>query len=77
MPIINVKLVEGAFTNDQKQELLPKLTDAVESVYPGLRDVTFITIEEVEEGDWGIGGQPITSEKVAAHARENLEAQTA
>ena len=75
MPIIHVKLVEGAFTDDQKQELLPKLTDAVESIYPGLRDVTFITVEEISEGGWGIGGQPITAEKVAAHARANLEAQ--
>ena len=72
MPIINVKLVEGAFRTDQKHELLSKLTDAVESVYPGLRDVTFITIEEVKDGEWGIGGQSITAQKVAAHAGKNL-----
>jgi 4-oxalocrotonate tautomerase len=71
MPIINVKLVEGALRTDQKQQLLSKLTDAVESVYPGLRDVTFVTIEEVS--DWGIGGQPITAQKVAAHAENNLK----
>lgn len=73
MPIINVKLVEGAFRPEQKRELLSKLTDAVEGVYPGLRDVTFVTIEEVKDGDWGIGGQSITSEKVAAHAEKNLK----
>lgn len=71
MPIINVKLVEGALRTNQKQQLLSKLTDAVESVYPGLRDVTFVTIEEVSE--WGIGGQPITAPKVAAHAETNLK----
>jgi len=71
MPIINVKLVEGVFRTDQKHELLSKLTDAVEVVYPGLRDVTFVTIEEVD--DWGIGGQSITAEKVAAHAQKNLK----
>ncbi len=70
MPIINVKLVEGAFRTDQKHALLSKLTDAVESVYPGLRDVTFITIEEIR--DFGIGGKPVTAEKVAAHAGHNL-----
>ena len=73
MPIINVKLVEGVFRTDQKHELLSKLTDAVEAVYPGLRDVTFVTIEEVTDGDWGIGGQSITAEKVAAHAEKNLK----
>jgi 4-oxalocrotonate tautomerase len=71
MPIINVKLVEGVFRTDQKHELLSKLTDAVESVYPGLRDVTFVTIEEVK--DWGIGGQSITAQKVGAHAEKNLK----
>ena len=70
MPIINVKLVEGVLRTEQKQQLLSKLTDAVEAVYPGLRDVTFVTIEEVS--DWGIGGQPITAQKVAAHAEKNL-----
>jgi 4-oxalocrotonate tautomerase len=73
MPIINVKLVEGAFRTDQKRELLSRLTDAVEHVYPGLRDVTFVTIEEVKDGGWGIGGESITAEKVAAHAGKNLK----
>jgi 4-oxalocrotonate tautomerase len=72
MPIINVKLVEGAFRTEQKHQLLSKLTDAVEAIYPGLRDVTFVTIEEVKDGDWGIGGQSITAKKVAAHADKNL-----
>ncbi|HKR28214.1 MAG TPA: 4-oxalocrotonate tautomerase family protein [Acidobacteriaceae bacterium] len=71
MPIINVKLVEGVLRTEQKQQLLSKLTDAVEAVYPGLRDVTFVTIEEVNA--WGIGGQPITAQKVAAHAEKNLK----
>jgi 4-oxalocrotonate tautomerase len=74
MPIINVRLIEGVFTADQKNELLPKLTDAVEDVYPGIRDVTFVTIEEVRQSDWGIGGQPITADKVAEHAQRNLKA---
>jgi 4-oxalocrotonate tautomerase len=72
VPIINVKLVEGVFAADQKQELLSKLTDAVESVYPGLRDVTFVTVEEVRQGAWGIGGQSIDAQKVVAHAEKNL-----
>jgi 4-oxalocrotonate tautomerase len=73
MPILNVKLVEGAFRNDQNHELLSGLTDAIEAVYPGLRDVTFITIEEVKSGDCGIGGRSITAEKVALHAAKNLK----
>jgi 4-oxalocrotonate tautomerase len=68
MPIINVKLVENVFDASQKKELVEKLTDALESVYPGLRDVTFVIVEEIREGDWGIGGSPMTAADVAKHA---------
>jgi 4-oxalocrotonate tautomerase len=73
MPIVNVKLVENVFSDEQKRELLPRLTDAIEAVYPGIRDVTFVTIEEIRESEWGLGGQPVTAEKVVDHARQNLE----
>jgi 4-oxalocrotonate tautomerase family enzyme len=72
MPLIHVKLVEGAFSGEQKRALLPKITDAVEEVHPGLRDVTFVTIEEVTGGEWSIGGEPVDAERVAQHAREQL-----
>ncbi|NBC47385.1 MAG: 4-oxalocrotonate tautomerase [Gammaproteobacteria bacterium] len=71
MPIVNVKLVRDAFSPAQKRELVPVLTDAVERVYPGLRDVTFVTVQETEE--WGIGGQAVDAEKVEAHAKHNLD----
>lgn len=71
MPIVNVKIVKGAFRTEQQHQLVSKITDAIESVQPGLRDVTFITIEEVNT--WGIGGELITAEKVAAHAKKNLQ----
>jgi len=29
-----------------------------------LRPVTWVTVEEVESGDWGIGGQPVTTQYV-------------
>lgn len=76
MPIIKVQVVENAFNSDQKRELLSKLTDVMESVYPGIRDVTFITIEEVREEDWGIGGQSISSQMVVEHAGENIASQS-
>ena len=53
--------------------MIAKLTDTVESVYPGLRDVTFITIEEMNEGDWGIGGKSINAAMVQEHAKKALE----
>ncbi|MFG0285380.1 MAG: 4-oxalocrotonate tautomerase family protein [Phycisphaerales bacterium JB039] len=72
MPIVNIKLVEGAFDSDQKRLLLERITDAIESIYPGLRDVTFVTIDEYADAEWSIAGEAITEEKVAAHARGQL-----
>jgi len=33
-----------------------------------LRAVTWVTIEEVRSGEWGIGGKPMTAEAVRALA---------
>ena len=62
MPLVNVKLIEGVFTQSQKQEMIRKLTDAMVSIEgENLRQVTWVVIEEVESGDWGIGGNCLTT----------------
>jgi 4-oxalocrotonate tautomerase len=62
MPFINVKLIEGVFTGDQKQEIVKKLTDTMVSIEgENMRGVTWVVVEEVKSGDWGIGGQPSTT----------------
>jgi len=73
MPIVNVQLIEDVFDSKQKSELITKLTDAVESVYPGLRDVTFVAIDEIKGGNWGIGGQAIDHKVVENHAHDALK----
>ncbi|MGH2382341.1 MAG: tautomerase family protein [Candidatus Limnocylindria bacterium] len=70
MPFINVKLIEGVFTPDQKSEIVRRLTDTmVEIEGENMRPVTWCVIEEVASGDWGIAGQPMTTEDVKALAR--------
>ena len=65
MPLVNVKLIEGVFTDDQKHEIVEKLTDAmVEIEGENMRGVTWVVIDEVKSGDWGIGGQALTTEQV-------------
>jgi 4-oxalocrotonate tautomerase len=69
MPLVNVKLIEGVFTNAQKQEMIRKLTDAMVSIEgENMRQVTTVIIEEVKSGDWGIGGNGLTTEAVKALA---------
>jgi 4-oxalocrotonate tautomerase len=69
MPFLNVKLIEGVFSTEQKQEMVRKLTDTMVSIEgENMRGVTWVVVEEVKSGEWGIGGQPLTTEDVKALA---------
>ena len=69
MPLVQVKLIEGVFSKTQKQELIQKLTDAMVSIEgENMRQVTWVVIEEVKSGDWGIGGKALTTDAVKALA---------
>jgi 4-oxalocrotonate tautomerase len=69
MPLIQVKVIEGVFTEPQKREIIQKLTDAMVSVEgEATRPVTCVLIEEVMSGDWGIGGKCLTTADVKALA---------
>jgi 4-oxalocrotonate tautomerase len=70
MPLIEVHLIEKVFNPEQKRQIIQKLTDAMVSVEgENMRGVTWVTIEEVESGDWGIGGNALTTSDVHALAR--------
>lgn len=65
MPLVQVKLIEGVFTKAQKQAMIEKVTDAMVSVEgETMRPVTWVVVEEVKSGDWGIGGNAMTAEAV-------------
>ena len=69
MPFINVKVIEDVFTPDQKREIVERLTDAMVSIEgENMRSVTWVVVEEVASGAWGIGGKPLSTEDVMALA---------
>jgi 4-oxalocrotonate tautomerase len=73
MPLIQVKLIEKVFTNEQKQEMIKKLTDAMVSIEgENMRPVTWVIIEDVASGDWAIGGKSLTTEAVKSMAAGKL-----
>lgn len=75
MPLIQVSLIEEVFTSEQKQQIIRKLTDAmVEIEGEALRGVTWVTIQDVRSGAWGIGGQPLTTADVKALAAGKIAA---
>jgi 4-oxalocrotonate tautomerase len=69
MPLINVKLIEDVFTSEQKRQIVTDLTEAMVAIEgENMRGVTWVVVEEVHSGDWGIGGKPLTTDAVKALA---------
>jgi 4-oxalocrotonate tautomerase len=69
MPLIQVSVIKGVFSPEQKSQMITRLTDALVSIEgENMRGVTWVKIDEIESGDWGIGGQPLTTEAVLALA---------
>lgn len=67
MPMVNVRVIEGVFTPEQKQQMISQLTETmVEIEGENLRPVTWVIVEEVKSGDWGIGGNGLTTADVHA-----------
>jgi 4-oxalocrotonate tautomerase len=65
MPFVNVKVIKGVFSTEQKKDMIGKLTDTMVGIEgETMRQVTWVTIEEVDSGDWGIGGHSLTTQDV-------------
>jgi 4-oxalocrotonate tautomerase len=69
MPLINVKVIENVFTAEQKQDIIRALTDAMVTIEgENMRPVTWCVVEEVRSGDWGIAGNPLSTNDVKSLA---------
>lgn len=67
MPLVRVQVIEDVFSAEQKQAIIAKVTDAMVSIEgENLRQVTWVLVEEVGSGNWGIAGKGLTSEDVLA-----------
>ena len=69
MPLVTIDVIKNVFTDDQKKDLIGKVTEAMVAVEgEAMRPVTWVRIMEVEQGDWGIGGQLLGAADVHAMA---------
>ncbi len=65
MPLVQVKLIEGVFSQDQKQEMITRLTETMVDIEgEAMRPVTWVLVEELNSGEWGIGGKGLTTQDV-------------
>jgi 4-oxalocrotonate tautomerase len=62
MAFVNVKVIEGVLSAAQKEDVVKKITNAMVSVGgEHVRPITWVVVEEVKSGDWGIGGKTFTT----------------
>ena len=65
MPMVKINVIENVFSTEQKRQMIAKVTDAMVSIEgEAMRGVTWVLVEEIPEGNWGIGGQGLTSADV-------------
>lgn len=75
MPLVTIDLIKDVFTPTQKRELIDKVTDAMVAVEgEAMRPVTWVRIQEFEQGDWAIGGKALKATDVHAMARKPVPA---
>ena len=69
MPLVDIQIIKGVFTPEQKRTMIETVTEAMVAVEgEALRDVTWVRVLEVESGAWGVGGTPMTAEALKAKA---------
>ncbi len=65
MPLIEIKVFEDELTENETKTLIRNVTDEVVSIAgEALRDATWVTVQEVKSGHWGVGGKPLGLEDV-------------
>ena len=70
MPLVTIDVIKDVFTPTQKKELIAKVTEAMVAVEgENMRPVTWVRINEFEQGDWAIGGNALRAADVQALAK--------
>jgi 4-oxalocrotonate tautomerase len=66
MPYVNVKITRQDVTPGQKDLLIKGLMDIIVNIMDRNPDLTVITLDEIDQTNWFIGGEPL-SKSQAAH----------
>jgi 4-oxalocrotonate tautomerase len=68
MPFINIRVLKGTLSDEKKSEMIKRVSETVSEIEarPSPKDsllgYTWCVLEEVDFGNWGIGGNVVTPE---------------
>jgi 4-oxalocrotonate tautomerase len=76
MPFVNVKLVEGVFSSEEKHAMAKALSDVMVQFEgsEAFREVVWVLIEELHPDGWHIGGRPFEGPKSLLQVLSNSKA---
>jgi len=68
MPMITIQVPAGGLSDAQKAAMIAKVTDAAVEAegIEAVRASTFVLIQEVPDGGWGIAGRAVTLAQMQA-----------
>ena len=72
MPYITIRVFRGALSEEKKREMMSRVSETVAEIEArpnpkeNLLSYVWCVIEEVNFGDWGLGGNPVTPETLKA-----------
>ena len=72
MPFINIKVLKGTLSKEQKQEMIARVSEVVTEIearpHPKEKLIPHVTviIDDVEFENWGSGGVQVTPEMIKA-----------
>ncbi|WP_372783136.1 4-oxalocrotonate tautomerase family protein [Phenylobacterium sp.] len=67
MPLVDIQLIKGVFDENEKRQMIEKVTDTMVAIEGEvMRGVTWVRVQEVASGEWGIGGKTLTASDVKA-----------
>lgn len=60
MPLVEVRVFEGELSEAKTREVIQKITDVMVSFAgENLRQATWVIVQEVKSGHWGVGGKTL------------------
>jgi 4-oxalocrotonate tautomerase len=67
MPFIEIKVFEGELSAEQTEDMIQKITETVVSFAgKNLRQATWVVVQEVKSGNWGVGGKALGLDDIRA-----------
>jgi 4-oxalocrotonate tautomerase len=67
MPLVDIQLIKGVFNENEKRQMIEKVTDTMVAIEGEvMRGVTWVRVQEVASGEWGIGGKTLSADDVRA-----------